>query len=60
MNAIEIEEPALNLVTENLDQTTLAPLTLKETALNVDLDTMDKLCTLFNCPLSELLEQRPN
>lgn len=64
MNAVEFEEAVLNLVTENLDQTTLTsltPLTLyKETALKVDLDALDKLCTLFNCPISELLEQRPN
>jgi putative transcriptional regulator len=42
-----------------LSRTTIT-LLYKETALKVDLEALDKLCTLFNCPLSELLEQRPN
>ena len=42
-----------------LSRTTIT-LLYKETALKVDLDALDKLCNLFNCPLSELLEQRPN
>lgn len=42
-----------------LSRTTIT-LLYKETALKVDLDALDKLCILFNCPLSELLEQRPN
>ncbi|CRY64511.1 Predicted transcriptional regulator [Yersinia kristensenii] len=29
----------------------------KETAQKVDLEALDKLCVLFNCELSELLEK---
>jgi putative transcriptional regulator len=29
----------------------------KETAQKIDLEALDKLCTLFNCQLSDLLEQ---
>ncbi|AXY34275.1 MULTISPECIES: helix-turn-helix domain-containing protein [Yersinia] len=29
----------------------------KETAQKVDLEALDKLCVLFNCELSELLER---
>jgi putative transcriptional regulator len=31
----------------------------KETAQKVDLDALDKLCVLFDCELSELLERVP-
>mgnify|MGYP000885587720 CR=1 FL=1 len=31
----------------------------KETAQKVDLDALDKLCVLFDCELSELLERIP-
>ncbi|WP_337922712.1 helix-turn-helix transcriptional regulator [Vibrio cholerae] len=31
----------------------------KETAQKVDLETIDKLCVLFNCQVGELLEQSP-
>lgn len=39
-----------------------ATLTLlyKETAQRVDLDTLDKLCDLFDCALSDLLERVAN
>lgn len=39
-----------------------ATLTLlyKETAQRVDLDTLDKLCDLFDCTLSDLLERVAN
>mgnify|MGYP000061139532 CR=1 FL=1 len=39
-----------------------ATLTLlyKETAQRVDLEALDKLCKLFNCSLSDLLENVPN
>lgn len=38
-----------------------ATLTLlyKETAQRVDLETLDKLCDLFDCALSDLLERVP-
>lgn len=29
----------------------------KETAQKVDLEALDKLCDLFNCPLSDILEK---
>jgi putative transcriptional regulator len=29
----------------------------KETAQKIDLEALDKLCILFNCQLSDLLEQ---
>ncbi|MCP5017559.1 MAG: helix-turn-helix transcriptional regulator [Ketobacter sp.] len=32
----------------------------KETAQKVDLEALDKLCELFDCPLSDLLERVPN
>ncbi|MDF5636436.1 helix-turn-helix transcriptional regulator [Vibrio parahaemolyticus] len=32
----------------------------KETAQKVDLETIDKLCVLFNCQVGELLEQSPD
>ncbi|HDT3624896.1 TPA: helix-turn-helix transcriptional regulator [Morganella morganii subsp. morganii] len=31
----------------------------KEKAQKVDLEAIDKLCVLFNCPVGELLEQSP-
>lgn len=31
----------------------------KETAQKVDLEALDRLCTLFNCELHELLERVP-
>lgn len=39
-----------------------ATLTLlyKETAQKVDLEALDKLCQLFDCQLSDLLERVPN
>lgn len=39
-----------------------ATLTLlyKETAQRVDLDALDKLCDLFDCELSDLLERAAN
>ena len=43
----------------DLSRTTVT-LLYKETALKVDLEALDKLCELFNCPLSDLLEQVPN
>ena len=42
-----------------LSRTTVT-LLYKETALKVDLEALDKLCELFNCLLSDLLEQVPN
>lgn len=42
-----------------LSRTTVT-LLYKETALKVDLEALDKLCELFNCSLSDLLEQVPN
>jgi putative transcriptional regulator len=38
-----------------LNRSTVAGL-YKETAARVDLDTIDKLCRLFNCPVGELFE----
>lgn len=32
----------------------------KEKAQKVDLEAIDKLCVLFNCPVGELLEQSPD
>lgn len=32
----------------------------KETALKMDLEALDKLCDLFDCPVGELLEQVPS
>ncbi|WP_143873459.1 helix-turn-helix domain-containing protein [Catenovulum sediminis] len=32
----------------------------KETAQKVDLEALDKLCDLFNCPLSDILEKMPS
>ena len=32
----------------------------RETALKVDLEALDKLCDLFNCPLSDILEKMPS
>lgn len=32
----------------------------KETAQKVDLEALDKLCQLFDCQLSDLLERVPN
>ncbi|EPI2105762.1 helix-turn-helix domain-containing protein [Providencia hangzhouensis] len=32
----------------------------KETAQKVDLEALDKLCQLFDCQLSDLLERIPN
>lgn len=31
----------------------------KETATQVDLDTIDRLCNYFNCDVGELLERTP-
>lgn len=31
----------------------------KETAQKVDLDALDKLCDLFDCSISEMLERTP-
>ncbi|MCS6137145.1 helix-turn-helix transcriptional regulator [Shewanella baltica] len=42
-----------------LSRTTIT-LLYKETALKVDLDALDKLCDLFNCSLSDILERMPN
>ncbi|MDM7858754.1 helix-turn-helix domain-containing protein [Thiopseudomonas acetoxidans] len=42
-----------------LSRTTVT-LMYKETALKVDLEALDKLCELFNCSLSDLLEQVPD
>ena len=41
-----------------LSRTTIT-LLYKETALKVDLDALDKLCDLFNCSLSDILERMP-
>lgn len=32
----------------------------KETAKKVDLDALDKLCKIFSCPLSGILERMPS
>jgi len=32
----------------------------KETATRIDLDTLDKLCQLFNCKVTDLLEYKKN
>ncbi len=42
-----------------LSRTTVT-LLYKETALKVDLEALDKLCDLFDCPLGDLLEQASN
>ncbi|EGR0517661.1 TPA: helix-turn-helix transcriptional regulator [Vibrio cholerae] len=42
-----------------LSRTTVT-LLYKETALKVDLAALDKLCDLFNCPLSDILEKMPS
>ncbi|EGR7954211.1 MULTISPECIES: helix-turn-helix domain-containing protein [Vibrio] len=42
-----------------LSRTTVT-LLYKETALKVDLEALDKLCDLFNCPLNEMLEKMPS
>ena len=41
-----------------LSRTTVT-LLYKETALKVDLESLDKLCDLFNCDIHELLEKSP-
>ncbi|EJG0996698.1 helix-turn-helix transcriptional regulator [Vibrio parahaemolyticus] len=41
-----------------LSRTTVT-LMYKETALKVDLEALDKLCSLFNCELNQLLEHIP-
>ncbi|WP_457746318.1 helix-turn-helix domain-containing protein [Sulfurimonas sp.] len=35
-------------------------LLFKEEASRVELDTIEKLCEYFNCPISELFEYIPN
>lgn len=42
-----------------LSRTTIT-LLYKETALKVDLEALDKLCDLFNCPLNDILEKVPS
>lgn len=42
----------------DLSRTTVT-LLYKETALKVDLEALDKLCSLFNCELNQLLEHIP-
>lgn len=42
-----------------LSRTTVT-LLYKETALKVDLEALDKLCDLFNCPLNDILEKVPS
>ncbi len=42
-----------------LSRTTVT-LLYKETALKVDLEALDKLCDLFNCSLSDILEKMPS
>ncbi|HHQ4603029.1 helix-turn-helix domain-containing protein [Aeromonas hydrophila] len=41
-----------------ISRTTIT-LLYKETALKVDLEALDKLCDLFNCPLNDILEKVP-
>ena len=41
-----------------LSRTTVT-LLYKETALKVDLEALDKLCSLFSCDIHELLEKSP-
>ncbi|MEI4931562.1 helix-turn-helix domain-containing protein [Aeromonas veronii] len=42
-----------------ISRTTIT-LLYKETALKVDLEALDKLCDLFNCPLNDILEKVPS
>ncbi|CAM6937650.1 helix-turn-helix domain-containing protein [Morganella morganii] len=42
-----------------LSRTTVT-LLYKETALKVDLEALDKLCDLFKCSLSDILEKVPS
>lgn len=42
-----------------LSRTTIT-LLYKETAQKVDLEALDKLCELFECPLSDILEKVPS